>query len=281
MAIQQMFLGAGPSERGNFDTYKMFAPKGSIATSNMAGAGRSGVVVYPCKASITENSDFDAETGTSLTASTFFDSPTPTIASAFGIASNVSTTINIIVRDDSYQSTNDSGGNYSYSSRRDDVLSGWDDFPKVYGTFPPCYCANAGGVGVMISGFWKTDTDSLGKWKTSASGVYAQPSRTVASSGTKVDPNGYSASWADPDDAVTEPDNSNSGMFFGASYNPFNFTGGLSSPIIYFTQFVFTGGLGSAKGFVIQGYNDSTWITNGKGADYQGHVFIIDVFETP
>ena len=132
----------------------------------------------------------------------------------------------------------------------------------------------------MISGFWKTDTDNLGKWKTSASGVYAQPSRTVASSGTKIDPNGYSASWADPDDACSEPDNSNTGMFFGASYNPFNFTGGLDSPIIYFAQFVFTGGLGSAKGFVIQGYNDSTWITNGKGADYQGHVFFIDVFET-
>lgn len=278
MPMQQMLLGAGPGERGNFDTYKMFAPKGSIATSNMSGAGRSGVVVYPCKDSITDNGSFDDETGTSLTASTFFDSPTPTIAGAFGIASNVSTTINIIVRDDSYNHWWDPENYNSYSSRRQDSISGWDDFPKPYSEWTPG--AWAGGVGVMISGFWKTDTDNLGKWKTSASGVYAQPSRTVASSGTKIDPNGYSASWADPDDACSEPDNSTTGMFFSAAYNPFNFTGGLDSPIIYFAQFVFTGGLGSAKGFVIQGYNDSTWITNGKGADYQGHVFFIDVFET-
>lgn len=71
MTIQQMFLGSGTAKRANFSTYKMFAPKGSIATSNMTGAGRSGIVVYPCKASITENSDFDGETGASLTASTF------------------------------------------------------------------------------------------------------------------------------------------------------------------------------------------------------------------
>jgi len=278
MPIQQMFLGAGPSERGNFDTYKMFAPKGSIATSNMDGAGRSGVVVYPCKDSITDNGSFDAETGTSLTAGTFFDSPTPTIAAAFGIASNVSTTINIIVRDDSYNHSWDPENYNSYSSRRQDSISGWDDFPKPYSEWTPG--AWAGGVGVEISGFWKTDTDSLGKWKTSASGVYAQPSRTLASSGETIDPGGYLPSWNDAALAISQPDNATSGMYFPASYNPFNFTGGLSATNIYFAQFVFTGGLGSAKGFVIQGYNDYQWITSGKGADYTGHVWIIDVFET-
>jgi len=274
-------LGGGPTSlsnyqepiRPNFDTYKMFAPKGSIATSNMTGAGRSGIVVYPCKASITQNSDFDNETGTSLTASTFFDSPTPTIAGAFGIASNVSTTVNVIVRDDSYQAVSP---NYAYSSHRDDVISDWDDFPKIYNPSG----GEPGGIGVAITGFWKTDTDSLGKWKTSASGVYAQPSRTVASSGIEIDPNSYSMGFSNASDAVTAPDNATSGMFFTAGYNPYNFSGGLDSKVIYFAQFVFNGGLGSAKGFVIQGWNDYTWLTNGKGAMYQGHVFIIDVFAT-
>ncbi len=277
-------LGGGPTSlsnyqkpiRRNFETYKMFAPKGSIATSNMTGAGRSGIVVYPCKASITENSDFDDETGTSLTASTFFDSPTPTIAGAFGIASNVSTTVNIIVRDDSYNHSWDPENYNAYSSHRDDVISDWDDFPKPYD--PPN--GEPGGIGVAITGFWKTDTDSLGKWKTSASGVYAQPSRTVASSGTEIDPNNYSMGFSDASDAVTEPDNATSGMLFTAGYNPYNFSGGLDSSAIYFAQFVFNSGLGSAKGFVIQGWNDYTWLTNGKGAHYQGHVFIIDVFAT-
>lgn len=277
MPIQQMLLGAGVSERGNFDTYKMFAPKGSIATSNMTGAGRSGIVVYPCKASITDNGDFDNETGASLTASTFFDSPTPTIAGAFGIASNVSTTVNVIVRDDSYDFSWDPENYNSYSSHRDNVISNWGYFPRTYD--PPN--GEPGGIGVAITGFWKTDTDDLSKWKTSiTSGVYAQPSRTLPSSGTKIDPNGYTASWVDPSNAVTAPDNAGSGMLFTAAYNPFNFTGGLDSSAIYFAQFVFSGGLGSAKGFVIQGWNDATWLTNGKGAMYQGHVFIIDVFET-
>tara|TARA_B100001250_G_scaffold38148_1_gene30450 strand:+ start:119 stop:1009 length:891 start_codon:yes stop_codon:yes gene_type:complete len=262
------------SSLGDFATYKMFAPKGSIATSNMSGAGRSGVVVYPCKDSITENSDFDSETGTSLTAGTFFDSPTPTIAAAFGIASNVSTTVQVNVRDDSQNAVSP---NYSYSSRRQDSISGWDDFPKVYGEWTPG--ANAGGVGVVFTGFWKTDTDSLGKWKTSASGVYAQPSRTLPSSGQSKK-TAYAAGWSNFSDAVTAPDNANSGGYFGADWNPFNKTGGLGGPNTHLGEFVFDSGLGSALGFVIQGWNDSTWITNGKGADYQGHVFIIDVFET-
>ena len=277
MPIQQMLLGAGPSERKNFETYKMFAPKGSIATSNMTGAGRSGIVVYPCKDSITSNSDFDNETGASLTASTFFTSPTPTIASAFGIASNVSTTVQVIVRDDSYDFAWDPENYNAYSSHRDDVISDWDDFPKPYD--PPN--GEPGGIGVVITGFWKTDTDDLSKWKTSiTSGVYAQPSRTLPSSGASVN-TAYAAAWSDFSDAVTAPDNAGSGGLFPVASNPFNWTGGLAGPNTHHAQFIFNSGLGSAKGFVIQGWNDATWLTNGKGAMYQGHVFIIDVFETP
>mgnify|MGYP001227471214 CR=1 FL=1 len=255
-------------------TYKMFGPKGSIATSNMTGAGRSGIVVYPCKASITVNNDFKDETGASLTANTFFDSPTPTIAAAFGITSNVSTTVNITVRDDSYQAVSP---NNSYSSHRDNVISNWDFFPRIYDPFGTP--AEPGGIGVAITGFWKTDTDDLSKWKTSiSSGVYAQPSRTLPSSGS-THGSGF-AGWVDFSDAVTAPDNAGSGGLFQAGYNPYGMTGGLANASTRYGQFVFNSGLGSAKGFVIQGWNDSDWLTNGKGAMYQGHVFIIDVYET-
>tara|TARA_B100001094_G_C17984345_1_gene696854 strand:- start:34 stop:876 length:843 start_codon:yes stop_codon:yes gene_type:complete len=279
MPIQQMLLGAGgPGERGNFSTYKMFAPKGSIATSNMTGAGRSGVVVYPCKASITENADFNNETGTTLTASTFFDSPTPTIAAAFGIASNVSTSVNVVVRDDSYDFPWDPENYNAYSTNRYDVITDWDDLPQIYDPSN----GEAGGVGVNITGFWKTDTDSLGKWKTSvSSGIYAQPSRTSPDSGSNEQwhygPSGNAS------DAATDEDNANTGCRWTAGSSAYAPTtkANLANPNLYFAQFVFNSGLGSAKGFVIQGWNDSYWITNGKGADGQGHVFIIDVFETP
>ena len=216
-----------------FDNYRMFAPKNSIAISALTVTGRSGMAVYPCKSTITENSDFEGNSGTSLPTSSYFDSPTPTLASLFGVASNVSTTVNISVADqggNSYSNANSSGNN-------------WNEYPRNTG------------LGVFISGFWMTTTDDLGSWKTGMSGQHAFPSgSTLADSGANINGNAASSPGYVFSDAVgSEAADSTSGGMWVAGFNPSGYAGGAdNSP---YAQFIFNSGLGSAVGFAVAGYN--------------------------
>tara|TARA_R100001443_G_scaffold82424_1_gene89381 strand:+ start:777 stop:1607 length:831 start_codon:yes stop_codon:yes gene_type:complete len=240
-----------------FDNYRMFAPMNSIRVYVLVGAGwaQAGNAIYPTKSSKTSNSDFTGQSGTSLGTSTFFDTPTATLASVFGVSSTAKTYVNVIVDDVS--------GSTSFSSNYSDP-NNWNEFPR--GT----------AQGVFISGFWKTDTDDRGSWKVGLSGQHSfPPDSTVADEGNDI--NGIpdsGSSWTAADAVGSAANTPTSGGLFTAGYNPVSTYGSYADAP--YMQFVFNSGLGDSVGFVVGGYGTNS---DTRGASQAGVVYRIGIHE--
>ena len=144
------------------------------------------------------------------------------IASLHGVSSSASTVVSLKKSDDVCCT-------YVQPS-----ASGWGDFPYTTST------------GLFISGFWSTTEDDKGIWKSSASDPYDIPTGLASpSSASGVNlTSGYTISNSIGSNAMTAH---TGGFAYGGSalrvdYETFNYT--------------FSSGLGSAKGFVIQGYGN-------------------------
>ena len=143
------------------------------------------------------------------------------IAGVHGVSKTASTVVSLKKSDDTCCMYNQPAG-------------GWADFPYTSST------------GLFISGFWSTTEDDKGIWKTSASDPWDKPTGlTSPSSASGVNLySGYNIS----DSIGTGANTSSTGGFaYGGStlrtdHETFNYT--------------FSSGLGSAKGFVIQGYGN-------------------------
>lgn len=225
-----------------FENYRMFAPMNDIRAVALVGAGaaQAGYVVYPTKSSYTANTQFTSQSGSSLPTGTFFDT-TATLATVFGIASNVKTYVNVTV---------DDVANVSAMSADYDNPDNWNYFPST-------------AHGVFISGFWKTDTDDRGCWKVGMGGQYAFPANsTVADKGNDINgkPQGPSSSYTCDDATGSDANTSTTGGYWPAGNNPANSGGYAKAP---YMQFVFNNGLGSSVGFAIAAYGNQSDTRNG------------------
>ena len=114
--------------------------------------------------------------------------------------------------------------------------SGWGDFP--YTTF----------TGMLVSGFWSTTQDGKGIWKTSASGIYGQPTGLTQPSSVTSSTNSFPASWP-----VSQTIGSHATTATNGAYIT-NHSGATRTGTTI--DWTFSSGLGSALGFVLQGYGN-------------------------
>jgi hypothetical protein len=121
--------------------------------------------------------------------------------------------------------------------------SGWGDFP--YTTF----------TGMLISGFWSTTEDNKGIWKTSANNTYDQPTGLTLPSSASTSTSSWPTSWPISQSIGTNATTPTNGVYAGNHTNATRTTTVLN--------YTFSSGLGSALGFVLQGYGN---YGNGYGA---------------